>query len=179
MHQTRHPYGGLGPHYEWAGGTADPMTNLRNPAHPDFTDAPGLIPNRYDFKFGRGLNFAMLPYKTDSGMPMAWLVNLCAIKTDVFQPFDKQDLVWTGYYVEIDTDSDDERDAYYAGTKDSPVVFGGDTYICKYNFRTTSQSYGHCFFRLNRFDAGIRTSGQMILILTNTQYQDTTHQVSQ
>ena len=151
-----HPYGGLGPHYEWAGGTADPMTNLRNPAHPDFTDAPGLIPNRYDFKFGRGLNFAMLPYKTDSGMPMAWLVNLCAIKTDVFQPFDKQDLVWTGYYVEIDTDSDDERDAYYAGTKDSPVVFGGDTYICKYNFRTTSQSYGHCFFRLNRFDAGIK-----------------------
>ena len=146
---TSHPYGGLGLHWEWAGGTADPLTNRKN------ENTPGY-PNRYDFKFGRGLNFAMLPYKADAGMPMAWLVNLCSIKTDVFQPFDRQDLVWTGYYVQIDTEDDTVRSNYYAGIVDSPNIFGGDTYIAKYNFRTTSQSYGHCFFRLNRFDAGIK-----------------------
>ena len=29
---------------------------------------------------------------------MAWLINVCAAKTDVYNPFDKQPLVWTGFY---------------------------------------------------------------------------------
>ena len=49
------------------------------------------------------------------------------------------------------TDSDDnlyESPAigYFKG-QNSEDIFGGDTYICKYAFRTTSHSYGHSWFR--------------------------------
>lgn len=149
---TSHPLGGLTRYFEYAGTEADPNANLENPASTIGGD-------RYDPESGRGMNFAMLPYKTDIGMPMAWLVNLCAAKTDVFNPFDRQELVWTGYYVEVDepvTQEDGTIENDYYNGETSPYIFGGDTFISKYSFRTTSQSYGHCHFRLNSRDPGIK-----------------------
>lgn len=140
---TSHGMGGLTRDFEKMGSLTDHSAHISN--------FEGVT--KYDPSQGRGLNFATLPMRNDQGLPMAWIVNLCAAKTDVFQPFDKQELVWTGYYVPIDTDS--EAETYYGGT-DSPKIFGGDTYISKYAFRTTSQSYGHCHFRLNNFDPGIK-----------------------
>ena len=121
--------------------------------YPDLTE--GVV-ERY-----RGLRFSLEGNNPFDGHPMAWLVNLQSIKTDVFQPFDKQELVWTGLYQELesvnletgvvtDLDSVDQANPdtknYYTGAV-SPLVFGGDTYISKYSFRTTSQSYGHIYFR--------------------------------
>jgi hypothetical protein len=87
---------------------------------------------------------------------MAWLVNLCSIRTDVFNPFDRQELVWTGYFKKIDVSDIDTGETtdgnnYYTGAE-SDEIFGGDTYISKYSIRVTSQSYGHCFFRADRSD---------------------------
>jgi hypothetical protein len=141
---TSHPYGGLTREFEYQGNSTKSIAHLDDPNNNNNATV-------YDPESGRGLNFAMLPYKVETGMPMAWLINLCASKTDVFQPFDRQELVWTGYYVSVSSDDTD----YYTG-KSSPPIFGGDTYISKYNFRTTSQSYGHCHFRLNSRDPGIR-----------------------
>ncbi len=104
----------------------------------------------------RGLSFSLTRKREDFGFPMAWLVNLCSAKTDVFQPFDSQKLVWTGVYHKIDKDAADEVASYYDGAV-SPSIFGGDTFICKYGFRTTSQSYGHTHFRLNSRDRGLAT----------------------
>ena len=103
----------------------------------------------------RGLNYSLQPTNQFYGHPMAWLLNVCATRTDVFNPFDKQQLVWTGYYqpinnVDLATGlAEDENGAitnYYAGSN-SDDIYGGDTYINKYSFRSTSQSYGHSFFR--------------------------------
>ena len=106
----------------------------------------------------RGLRYSLEPNSEFAGLPMSWMVNINAIKTDVFNPFDRQELVWTGYYkeiesVDLDTGIVTELDAsggtenYYDGTATSGFVFGGDTFITRYAFRTTSQSYGHTFFR--------------------------------
>ena len=32
------------------------------------------------------------------GFPTAYLINLCSIKENVYDSFDEQQLVWTGYY---------------------------------------------------------------------------------
>jgi hypothetical protein len=90
--------------------------------------------------------------------PNTYLINLCSNKTDVFEPFDKQQLVWTGYYksllnVDLDTGVDTDGNNYYSNslaTSESGDIFGGDTYICKYSYRTTSNLYG-----LGRFKKGV------------------------
>lgn len=90
--------------------------------------------------------------------PNTYLVNICSNKTDVYEPFDKQQLVWTGYYkslldVDVETGvSSDGRNYYYGSTalqSESGNIFGGDTYICRYSYRTTSNLYG-----LSRFNRG-------------------------
>lgn len=88
-----------------------------------------------------------------SGTPNTYLTNLCSAKTDVFEPFDQQQLISTGYYkstLEVNTntglDAFDGTTNYYSGAT-SDVVFGGDTFICRYGYRTTSQSFGFTWFR--------------------------------
>jgi len=112
----------------------------------------------YDPSIYRGLNYTLTSGNNFNGLPMAWLVNVCATRTDVFNPFDKQNLVWTGYYHKIYEPNFETGEAgdfqgnisnYYEGGTSNPI-FGGDTYISKYSFRTTSQSYGHSYFRANR-----------------------------
>jgi hypothetical protein len=104
----------------------------------------------------RGLSYSLQQNNNNYGLPMAWLVNICAVRTDVFNPFDRQNLVWTGYYHKIfepDLSSGEADDFegnisdYYNVGGESRNIFGGDTYISKYSFRTTSQSYGHSYFR--------------------------------
>ena len=129
-------------------------------------DFPGSVPETVAAAF-RGRNYALEPIDRFDGLPASWIVNLNAYKTDVFNPFDRQELVWTGYYKEInpedvdlttgnvvdsslidsDTSSGYNENNYYDGTATSGFVFGGDTYINRYSFRTTSQSYGHTYLR--------------------------------
>jgi hypothetical protein len=90
--------------------------------------------------------------------PNTYLVNICSNKTDVFEPFDKQQLVWTGYYksllgVDTITGVDTDGNYYYGDNSLQSVsgdVYGGDTYICKYSYRTTSNLYG-----VARFNKGV------------------------
>lgn len=90
--------------------------------------------------------------------PNTYLINLCSNKTDVFEPFDKQQLVWTGYYKKltvsnINTGVDTNSNNYYGDSSaisESDPIFGGDTYICRYSYRTTSNLYG-----LGRFRKGV------------------------
>ena len=95
-----------------------------------------------------------------STYPVAYLTNLVSYKTDVFKPFDEQQLVWTGYYKSIDADidsgvanrADDGDDInYYTGAQ-SDQIFGGDTYIGRYGFRTTGQTYGGIY---NKDEVGL------------------------
>jgi len=72
------------------------------------------------------------------GLPAAYLINLCSLKTDVYKSFDDQKLVWTGYYQKID---DKARDNYFVGAE-SDQIFGGDTYISRFSFRMTGVPYG-------------------------------------
>ena len=115
---------------------------------------------RYDPALFRGLNYTIKASNQLFGMPMAWLLNVCAVKTDVFNPFDSQQLVWTGYYQQIKNtnlvtgaaqDQKQNTENYYAGASTTVNtagrVFGGDTYISRYTFRSTSTTYGHCFWR--------------------------------
>ena len=70
--------------------------------------------------------------------------NLHAFKTDVYKNIDNQELIWTGYEV-LGGDLDNfvfEDDGTTTGTyKTSTVtpegIFGGDTYLCRYGFRST------------------------------------------
>ena len=90
---------------------------------------------------------------TDAGRPNVYLVNLCSIKMDVFAPFDQQQLVWTGHYhfignADLDTGIGEDGVPYYGDIPiETDIIFGGDTYICRYGYRTTSQSYGLARFR--------------------------------
>jgi hypothetical protein len=84
-----------------------------------------------------------------NGRPNIYIANLCASKTDVFEPFDEQKLVWTGHYKSLLTvstvtgiDSANTKLNYYTGAV-SDNIFGGDTYICKYSYRTTSQRFAY------------------------------------
>lgn len=81
------------------------------------------------------------------GWPMTYLINLCAIKSDLYKGFDEQKLVWTGYYKDLsDVNSNTGRDSknannYFLGGE-SDNIFGGDTYIGRYSVRSTSLGYG-------------------------------------
>lgn len=88
----------------------------------------------------------------DRGKPNVYLANLCSAKTDVFEPFDQQQLISTGFYkstlnVNLVTgvDNGDIKFNYYEGVT-SGNLFGGDTYICRYGYRTTAQSFGLTYF---------------------------------
>lgn len=111
----------------------------------------------------RGLNYRLAPVNRFYGHPMAWLLNVCAIRANLFDPFDEQELVYTGHYtpilnVDLETGEANNNvsgdgfrgDNYYIGANSDPI-YGGDTYITRTTFRTTSQSYGHSYFRANRF----------------------------
>ena len=84
-----------------------------------------------------------------TGNPVLYLTNLCAIKSDVYKSFDEQSLVWTGYYKdlsEVDVESGGDRDNNYYNGAQSDNIFGGDTYITRYGFRSTNLRYGWCRF---------------------------------
>ena len=68
------------------------------------------LPDHYEEYYGsleaarkqfRGYRYSLEGNSQHDGYPMAWLVNVESAKTDVYQPFDKQELVWTGYYKAI------------------------------------------------------------------------------
>lgn len=101
--------------------------------------------------------------------PNTYLINLCSNKTDVFEPFDKQELVWTGFYkrlnVDIETgvDLDNGSNYYGAASSYSGPIFGGDTYICRYSYRTTSNLYGLGRFRkgMNAYNGDAGAAGSL------------------
>lgn len=99
------------------------------------------------------------------GKPNVYLVNMCSHKSNVYKPFDRQKLVWTGHSqkilnpnlelgnvspdavgYEIAETSLSNDFNYYTGATSTPV-FGGDTFICRFSVRTTSMEYGHTFSR--------------------------------
>ena len=85
--------------------------------------------------------------------PTLFLVNLCSYKTNVYKPFDQQKLVWTGYYQPLDdAKSEEAREEDNTYIYNTSTVFGGDTYVGRYSFRTTSQDYGACFYNSNWVD---------------------------
>lgn len=90
--------------------------------------------------------------KIYGGWPTMFLVNLCSYKTNVYKPFDQQKLVWTGYYQAVDSTDRPVSSATRAKGPQEPTyktetVFGGDTYVGRYSFRTTSQDWGAVFFK--------------------------------
>jgi len=97
------------------------------------------------------LNSPYIDNTTTSGVgghPTTYLINLCSIKENVYDSFDEQQLVWTGYYkslknVDKESGYDPEDNKYYFEGTTSDEIFGGDTYITRYGFRSTVLSYGH------------------------------------
>ena len=84
------------------------------------------------------------------GYPTAYLVNLCSLKENVYDSFDEQQLVWTGYYKSlsaVDLESGTEKDDNYYTGAESDNIFGGDTYITRYGFRSTVLAYGHAYWK--------------------------------
>lgn len=86
---------------------------------------------------------------SSGGFPTGYLINLCSIKENVYDSFDEQQLVWTGYYeklsgVDIETGSFNSEN-YYTGAESS-IILGGDTYITRYGFRTSCISYGAHYY---------------------------------
>ena len=91
------------------------------------------------------------PYTAQFARPNIYIANLCSTKTDVFEPFDAQRLVWTGFYksttaVNINTGDDPTIGNYYTGVR-TEDIFGGDTYICRYAYRLTAQQFGFKYFK--------------------------------
>jgi hypothetical protein len=98
-----------------------------------------------------------------AGKPNLYLVNLCSYKTDVFEPFESQQLVWTGYYqsledVDVTTGEGVIQENsltpainvnYYSGAT-SLTIFGGDTFITRYGYRTTSQDSQLVYLNIGR-----------------------------
>jgi len=115
------------------------------------------------------------------GKANIFLANLHSYKTDVFNPFDNQTLVWTGYYqplqitataletgsigetydsnylnncfqntddkdVILETYADDNN--YFTGIE-TGWVFGGDTFIARYNYRMTSSDFPNYYLVQN------------------------------
>ena len=77
------------------------------------------------------------------------LVNLKAFRTNLYNSFDVQDLVWTGYEV-----VGDDLDNFVVDDNGTPIpapntalpnrfetedIYGGDTFICRHGYRTTSR----------------------------------------
>jgi hypothetical protein len=54
--------------------------------------------------------------------PNTYLINLCSNKTDVFEPFDKQQLVWTGFYRDLSSIDLNTGEAITDGYTDVYVV---------------------------------------------------------
>jgi hypothetical protein len=54
--------------------------------------------------------------------PNTYVVNLCSNKTDVFEPFDKQQLVWTGFYRDLSSVDLNTGEAITNGYTDTYVV---------------------------------------------------------
>ena len=103
------------------------------------------------------------------GKPNVYLVNMCSRKSNVFKPFDRQELVWTGYSQKIINPNLEtgvvEKDSiryefselsdagitefnYYEGTT-SIHIFGGDTFLTRFAVRTTSMESGWTFYSSN------------------------------
>ena len=129
-------------HYQWVGGEGGSQ---------DTSILPKYDPSKFT-----GLKYTMTLSNQFDGLPMAWLINVCAFRTDVYTPFDQQQLVWTGFYQRIESsnlangaanDGAGNTQNYYTGTYQSGNIFGGDTYIVRHGVRISSQSYGHSFFR--------------------------------
>lgn len=77
------------------------------------------------------------------------LANLKAFRTNLYNSFDVQDLVWTGYEV-----VGDDLDNFVVDDNGTPIpapnttlpnrfetedIYGGDTFICRHGYRTTSR----------------------------------------
>lgn len=85
-----------------------------------------------------------------AGFPTAYLINLCTLKENVFDSFSEQKLIWTGYYKSlsgVNKETGIEEDNNYFTGAESDNIFGGDTYITRYGFRSTSLTYGAHYFR--------------------------------
>lgn len=149
------------------------LTYLKNASATGFKGATYLVNNSGESAIALGLTSGIPPLSgyqnylwasisvpsslkrisgTGKGTPNTYLANLCSAKTDVFEPFDQQQLVSTGYYkstLQVNTttglDASDGTTNYYSGAT-SDTIFGGDTYICRYAYRTTSQSFGFTWF---------------------------------
>jgi hypothetical protein len=99
-------------------------------------------------------NAYLIKCAIDKGKPNVYLANLCSAKTDVFEPFDQQQLIWTGFYQSVlglnienpQMEFNGKLYSYYTGAV-STNIFGGDTYICRYGYRTTSQSHALTYFK--------------------------------
>ena len=61
--------------------------------------------------------------------PNTYLINLCSNKTDVFEPFDKQQLVWTGFYRDLSSIDLDTGEAITDGYTDVYVIDPPDPVI--------------------------------------------------
>lgn len=112
-------------------------------AHNDYESLRPAQPSLDAFNVGEGNKISI------GGLPATYLVNLCSLKSDVFNSFDEQLLVWTGYYkplnnIDLQTGTDGDGVNYYTGAQ-SDDIFGGDTYISRYGFRSTSHTYGNVF----------------------------------
>lgn len=120
----------------------------------NFTTAPWHSPETISSILSTGLESVSSTYSDDSDIstfPVLYLTNLVSYKTDVFKPFDEQNLVWTGFYqsvsgVNIETGEVNDKTNYYAGVQ-SGQIYGGDTYISRYSFRSTGQTYGGVYNR--------------------------------
>lgn len=69
--------------------------------------------------------------------------NLHAFKTDVYLSYDTQDLIWTGFEVLGDELQnyvlDKDGNTLPGVTHQTPGIWGGDTFICRHGYRTTSR----------------------------------------
>ena len=86
------------------------------------------------------------------GHAASYLVNLCSLKENVYDSFDEQQLVWTGYYkslndIDLETGEDSKGEQNYFTGASTENIFGGDTYITRYGFRTTFLTYGHHYYK--------------------------------
>jgi hypothetical protein len=84
--------------------------------------------------------------RKDTGLQLH-MANLKAFKTDIYDRFDVQDLIWTGYEVVgkafnnfVVGETYRDRPANFKTSRITPEgIFGGDTYICRYGYRMTSR----------------------------------------
>jgi len=113
-------------------------------------------------------NAYLIKCDIDKGKPNVYLANLCSAKTDVFEPFDQQQLIWTGFYQSVlglnienpQIEFNGKLYSYYTGAV-STNIFGGDTYICRYGYRTTSQSHALTFFKRGVNESGYPTPANL------------------